>query len=230
MEALAPGGRSVLVDGIVAALFLLSAYLKGKKGLYKSLMSLIVALVTLIGAGFLSRLIAPAITTVVYPMVEKSVFAKLDFSRIQISNRLSMADQLESLLPQMLVNLLGKLGVDLNAVLAEAVKGSAAASISDLAATAASGVLYKATAAVVRFVLFCICFIALPIVLNLLKKTMGLAVKLPVIRWVDKLGGAALGFIECAVVLYLVCWMLGLFVPKTIEKLADGTHLLSFFA
>ena len=68
------------------------------------------------------------------------------------------------------------------------------------------------------------------LLLNLLRRALGWAFRLPVIRWADVLGGALLGAVECAVVLWIVCAVAGLFDGGRLRALAEGTHLLSIFA
>ena len=73
-------------------------------------------------------------------------------------------------------------------------------------------------------------WVLLLLLLNLLRRALGWAFRLPVIRWADVLGGALLGAVECAVVLWIVCAVAGLFDGGRLRALAEGTHLLSIFA
>ena len=78
--------------------------------------------------------------------------------------------------------------------------------------------------------LFLVIFLLLLLLLNLLRRALGWAFRLPAIRWADVLGGALLGAVECAVVLWIVCAVAGLFDGGRLRALAEGTHLLSIFA
>ena len=82
----------------------------------------------------------------------------------------------------------------------------------------------------VRVIVFLLGWTAFTAVLTTLKNTLGLAFDLPVIKQVDKLGGAALGFAEVAVVLWLFFWVIRYLGFNVFREYAKNTMVLRFFA
>ena len=88
---------------------------------------------------------------------------------------------------------------------------------------------YRLTAIAVHYLLwgiFCVLFLAL---LTIIKNTFGLAFDLPVIGWVDKLGGALLGVVEAGLVMFVIGWLARLFEFNTLHDLGAGTTLFALF-
>ncbi|MBE6909795.1 MAG: CvpA family protein [Ruminococcaceae bacterium] len=81
----------------------------------------------------------------------------------------------------------------------------------------------------VRVVVFLIGWVAFLAVLTTLKNTLGLAIKLPVVKQADKLGGAALGFAEAAVMMWGVLWVVRYLGFNVFQQLARNTAVLRFF-
>lgn len=82
----------------------------------------------------------------------------------------------------------------------------------------------------VRVIVFLIGWIAFLAVLTILKNALGIAFKLPVVKQVDKIGGAALGFAETAVGIWLVLWVVRYLGFSVFRELAKDTMVLRFFA
>ena len=70
---------------------------------------------------------------------------------------------------------------------------------------------YRLTETVVRWAIRILGFVLLYLLFTLLKNALHCTVKLPVIGWVDKLGGAVLGAAECAAVLLITGVLLKFF-------------------
>ncbi len=81
----------------------------------------------------------------------------------------------------------------------------------------------------VRVVVFLIGWVAFLAVLTVIKNTFGLAFKLPVIKQADKLGGAALGFVEAAVGTWAVLWTVKYLGFNAFQELAKDTVVLRLF-
>ncbi|MBR4869381.1 MAG: CvpA family protein [Oscillospiraceae bacterium] len=88
---------------------------------------------------------------------------------------------------------------------------------------------YRLTETVVRWAIRILGFVLLYLLFTLLKNTLHCTVKLPVIGWVDKLGGAVLGVAECAAVLLIVGVLLKFFDIFLLHDLSQGTKIASFF-
>ncbi len=82
----------------------------------------------------------------------------------------------------------------------------------------------------VRVLVFLIGWVAFLAVLTIIKNSLGLVFVLPVVKQVDKLGGAALGFVETAVCMWLILWTVRYLGFNVFRELAQDTLVLRFFA
>lgn len=218
-----------LADGVVAAIFLCFAAGYGRRGLYKSLAGVIVTAAAALGALVLSRLLAGVVTELVYPRVEERFAGKVDLSGLRAAGPGGVTEQLQELLPEGFLSLLRKLGMQTGAFVSAAFGESAAADARSAAAGAVSAMLYEVTASVTRIVLFLLLLLILRLLLSGLKNTLGLVIRLPVIRWLDFLGGAVLGLIVCAILFYAVLWLCDLFRAEAAVSLAARSRILTEF-
>ncbi len=85
------------------------------------------------------------------------------------------------------------------------------------------------TSAYVHLILLCIVWVGLMVALTIIKNTLGLTAKLPVVKQVDKLGGAALGLIECAMVFWCLAWVDKITGFGWLAQQAQGTVFLRLF-
>lgn len=82
----------------------------------------------------------------------------------------------------------------------------------------------------VRILIFLLGSTAFIAVLTNIKNAVGLAFHLPVIKQVDKIGGAILGFLEVAVVAWGLFWIVRYLGFNVFRELAKNTVVLRFFA
>ena len=78
--------------------------------------------------------------------------------------------------------------------------------------------------------LFLVSVVGLTILLKLLIRAMGLVLQLPGLHLVNALGGAVIGLIEGALVLFLAIWVLRRFGVSFETDTVSATHILRFFA
>ena len=90
-------------------------------------------------------------------------------------------------------------------------------------------VTYRLTALFVHGILWCVFSVLFIASLTTIKNVTGLAFKLPVIGWVDKIGGAAIGAIQYGIVLFVIGWVLRAFGFMTLHELGQGSILFSKF-
>ena len=90
-------------------------------------------------------------------------------------------------------------------------------------------VTYRLTALFVHGCLWCFFSVLFMASLTTIKNVTGLAFKLPVIGWIDKLGGALLGAIQNGIVLFIIGWGLRVFGFMTLHELGEGSILFSRF-
>ena len=116
-------------DMLVGAILLAAAWLRGRKGLYQSLMPLVVTIASLVCAVFASAILTEPVTELVYPVVEDIVIRTvhvenlptedLEYLSALISDTEGMTEKLEELLPGRMLPMLTGLGVDLKEFLSE---------------------------------------------------------------------------------------------------------------
>ena len=90
-------------------------------------------------------------------------------------------------------------------------------------------VIAERTSAYVHLILLCLLWMGLMVALTIIKNTFGLATKLPVVKHVDKLGGEALGLVECALVFWCLAWVDKVTGFGWLAQQAKGTVFLRLF-
>ena len=219
-----------LTDIVVAVIFLGFAVGYGRHGLYKSLAGVIVTVAAVLGALLLTYLLSGAVTDWVYPRAAERLAGKVDLGTVRAASLSGLTEQLETLLPEGFLSLLRKLGMQIGAFVSAAVGESAIVADAQRAASdAVSAMLYEATASVVRIVLFLLFLFTLRLMLTGVKRALGAAIRLPVIRWIDVLGGVVLGLVICAVILYAALWVCDLLRVEEVVSLAQQSYILTEF-
>ena len=265
-----------MLDMLVGAILLAAAYLKGRRGLYNSLMPLVVSVASLLCAVFVSAALTGPVTDLVYPMVEDWVVPAIRLDKLStedLENAMTimtdtdaMVSKLEELLPKDMRPMLSRLGMDLKTFLSElmgkiresgtinsylseaqleklagigvnlkAATGdvrSAARSALDMESilfTAIFSLARRVTSLVVHFFLWLVSLIFFRIVFTVLKNVFGMTFRLPVIGWANALGGAALGALECAVILFIIGWLASFLGFTALHDMGGGTKLYQLF-
>lgn len=263
-------------DMLVGAVLLAAAWLRGKKGLYHSLMPLVVTIASLICAIFASAVLTEPVTELVYPVVEDAVLRtvhtenlpteNLEQLSVLISDVEGMTQQLEELLPGRMIPMLTGLGVDLKEFLSELIgtvknsgtlgtylnaeqlaklegvgidlrnvtgelRGSVrtAVDVETILFTAVFSLARRLTSVAVHFFLWLLSLIFFRVVFTVLKNMLGLTVRLPVIGWADWLGGAALGVLECGILLFVIGWLARFLGFTALHDMGAGTRLYALF-
>ena len=81
----------------------------------------------------------------------------------------------------------------------------------------------------VRLIVTALLWVGFIVALTIIKNTFQLATKLPLIKQADRLGGAALGLIECALIFWAVGWAAKNAGFFWLAEQARGTRFLSLF-
>lgn len=219
-----------LADIVVIVIFLGFAVGYARHGLYRSLAGVIVTVAAVLGALLLTHLLSGAVTDWIYPRAAERFAGKVDLSAVRAVDLSGVTEQLGQALPEGFLSLLRKLGMEIGAFVSAAVGESAVvADARQAAADAVSAMLYEATASVTRIVLFLLLLLILRLLLTGVKRTLGLAIRLPMLRWLDVLGGAVLGLIVCAVVLFAALWVCDLLRVGAVVSLAEQSRILTEF-
>ena len=278
-----------VLDLIIVILLLTGACIKAVKGLYASLMPLVITILSFVLAMFCSSVLTESATKMVYPIVEDKVIEAIHLDEIpskdlatftnHITNPEALIEDVKKLLPERTEPMLAYFQDDLVEFLIEnyelikkeskdtleteiygyltedqikkleeagvelKVKGLEVKDAADTVlsttkmAMNAEAVLfsvvfpvtYRLTAMFVHGFLWCVFSVLFIVSLTTIKNVTGLAFKLPVIGWVDKLGGAAIGAVQYGIVLFIIGWLLKMFGFMTLHELGQGSILFSKF-
>lgn len=237
--------NKLIIDAVFALVLLLGAVFGAKRGLFRSLMALAAIIAALIGASLLTDLLTEPVTDMLMPRVEKSVeewfdtsseAAKGDTPQIEgettaendatgetpDSDAAQGAENVRQDDPPLAVTGLLKklLRFDLD--------GAVRQTLRNAARDAAFAAVRTLLGSVVRTLVFVLCFLVFTVLLRLVTAGVDKVLDLPVLNALNTLGGGALGFIESALLLFLVCDL----APKLgVEAFTEyeGTYLLAFF-
>ena len=72
-------------------------------------------------------------------------------------------------------------------------------------------------------------FVVLRVLLGLLFAAIGIVPQLPILRWIDHLAGAVLGFLECVALLWLACRAIRLSGFAPLLEILENSRLISGF-
>ena len=203
--------NGLMIDAVFALVLILSVVFGATRGLFRSFMALAAIVLALIGASLLTDALTEPVTDMLMPRLEKSVEEWFDTE--------SQTPQDDS--PFAVTGLLKKL-------LRFDFDGAVRQSLRNAARDAALAAVRTLLGSVVRTLVFVLCFLVLTLLLRLVTGGIDKVLDLPVLNALNTIGGGALGLIEGALLLFLVCDV----APKLgVKAFADyeGTYLLSFF-
>ena len=222
-------GAHLPADWILLTILVFFAALGGSRGFYDSLMPLVLTLISAALALILTWALKERAAEYLYAWARDQLLSRVDLSAVRSTRLEDIVSQLERLLPDTLLRMAGKLGLELRDFVAEAARSAPGAVGQKIAENAASALLLPVTESAARIGLFFGFFLGLRLVFGLAARVTGLAFRLPAVRWADRLGGAVLGFVRCVIVMYILFWLLELFFPAVFAPLAEGSRLLTLF-
>lgn len=216
----------IVYDIVIAAVLLFFVWLGCKKGLVLTLCSLLAVFVALIGASFLSDVLAEPAAKAIEPVVAGSIHDTVT-SYYQRAPEVGATSQDEA-------DWLAQLPVDeLLEPLQEskAFQGFADAfqkAVDGGVANAAQSLAHFVAVQIARTVIFAAAFFAVLIAWWFLSRALDLVARLPVLSTVNAWGGGAVGLVKGALVVFIAVWLLrdGCIPPAAVE----GSRLLQFFA
>lgn len=226
--------NALIIDGALVVILIGGMLVGAHRGLFKSLMGMVVVLAALIGAVWLADLLADPIADMIAPRVEDAVVkqfseeldkpAEADASDAE--GRRGLSELLEAYdLPS---DLLDSLLEPLSGALSTAAAGAKekAAELFRSAVSASVKTLVRGT---VHTVLVLVLYVILLVALKLLTRLLDHVFDLPVLSAVNGLGGAAFGLLETALLLYVAIYLGAHFGVKLITEHAEDTYLLPIF-
>ena len=213
----------VIMDIAAAAVLLLFLVLGARAGLIRSLAGLVIVVVALVGAGMIAATFADPAAKLAAPMIEKAVTQKVEKA---ITAETGMLDT-ERVDPE-IGEVLSMLSLDEE--VKEGITNRAEQTIRDTGASVISAVVEGLCRSVIYGLLYIFAFLGLWLLLHVLAKAMDLLARLPGLSSLNALGGAALGLVKGALVLFLAIWAARrLGISFETEEVAQ-TYILQFFA
>lgn len=213
----------VIMDIAAAAVLLLFLALGAKAGLVRTLAGLLIVVVALVGAGMIAATFTDPATRLVAPMIEKAVTQKVEEAITAETGRLNV----ERVDPE-IGELLSMLHLDED--VRESIADRAEQTVRDSGASVISAVVESLCRTAIYGLLYILAFLGLWLLLHVLATAMDLLAKLPGLSFLNALGGAALGLVKGALVLFLAIWAARrLGVSFETEEVAR-TYILQFFA
>lgn len=217
-----------IIDIVVAAVLLGFAVYGGKRGLFRALSGLLAVVVALVGAGIIAATFTPPVTKVVTPLIAGRIEEKVESAMaVQSAGGGVQMPEADTEDPSAIQDLLALLGLDdeVRSQLAEEVQEK----VRDTGASIAAAVVESMARSFIYGTLYILSFAALLLLMKVLIGAMDLVLKLPLLRGLNTLGGAAVGLVEGALLLFLAVWVLRrLGVSFESDALAEA-HILRIF-
>ena len=218
----------VIIDIVVAAVLLGFAVYGGKRGLFRALSGLLAVVVALVGAGIIAATFTTPVTKLVTPLIAGHIEEKVENAMaVQSADSGVQMPEADTEDPSAIQDLLAILGLDdeVRSRLAEEVQEK----VRDTGASIAAAVVESMARSFIYGTLYILSFAVLLLLMKVLIGAMDLVLKLPLLRGLNTLGGAAVGLVEGALLLFLAVWVLRrLGVSFESEALAEA-HILRIF-
>ncbi len=232
---------AIILDVLTAAALIAFTVMGAHRGFFRTVAGLLAVILALVGAQLFTSWAAPHVSGVLQPAIERRVEKKVDAAlggdssaitpqepQIGASRPDSETQDQKEAEESEIQRLLRAIGVDEQ--LFQRLGESAREKVRDTGVTVATAVVQSVAESVIRALLFLLSFAVFLLLLKLLAKVLDLALKLPVLRSMNGLAGAAVGLVEGALAVFLAVWLLRRFGVSFETPAVEGTYLLSFFA
>ena len=219
----------IIYDLIIAAVLLFFVWLGYRKGLVLTLCSLLAVFVALIGASFLSDVLAEPVAKAIEPAIVRSIHNTVT-SYYQRSPAETSSEDEEAWLAQLpLEEVLEPLRESrFFQGFADAFRQAVDERASELITHAARELAHYVAVQLARTVIFAVAFFAILIAWWFLSHTLDLVARLPVLSTVNAWGGGAVGLVKGALIVFIAVWLLrDSYIPR---PALEHTWLLKYFA
>lgn len=213
----------VIMNIVVGTVLLLFAFLGWKQGFVKTLASLVIVVIAVIGAAIVAGTFADPVTRLVAPVIQEAVEDRAKEALTEETGIYDM-DRIAGSADE----ILQLIGIDADA--RQELAQRAEETIEQTGQTVVSAVVESLTRSVVYVLLFVLGFLLLLILLHILFAAMDLVAKLPVLSAMNAFGGAVLGFLKGGLVVFLGIWVLRRMGYSFETANVAQTYLLKFFA
>ena len=224
---------SVMIDLVIAAVFLLCVWLGAKRGLFRSLAELAIIVVALLAAAQAARYGTELVVEqMLRPATEAAIEQRVDEMMAEGGGALAPLEEMEQVVDaipndfirQQAEKLLGDLGVS-----AQTAQHAGREALLDLAGQLVDTVLESIVHSLVYALLYLTCFALVSLVLRLAVRALDLTFRLPVLHQLNTLGGVLFGAAKGAILIWLGLWVLGSMGLVTPE-IQSGSYLLRILA
>lgn len=213
---------AVIIDAIVTALLAVFVCLGWRRGLFRALAGLLILLIALAGAGMAANYVSEPAAQLLAPLMEGRVEEKLKTAIEELDLNPKGGQESE------LVAWLEEFGLDPK--IYQEVLEEAREAMVDATEAVIAALTQELTRSLIYGVVFLIVWILLMVVLHLMAQAVDLFLHLPVLRGANALGGAVVGALEGALLMFLFVWIakkLGLeFIQNPVWS---QTYLFQFF-
>lgn len=250
---------AVIMDCIVAAVLFGFLVYGAWRGLFRAVVGLLMVILALTGAAFAARELTPMATKLLRPVIETTITQRVDdaisgdssaengdsvapvkpqagsdtsedqtasiYGGAADSSGDSSEDGAQTRLQA--GELLKLMGWD--DTLTKSLADRAEEKVQETGVSLAMAVVDSVMESFVYMLLFALSFVVLMLLLHLVAKALDLAMKLPGIHFLNGLGGALVGLIQGALLVFLVIWLLRCLHVSFNTEIVAQTHLLSFF-
>ena len=208
--------RPIFFDILIAAIVVIAALRGRMRGFILTLCGFLTIFVAFIGALVISEFLADPVAQLLFPAVERAILAVLEQGAAIAPDELPIAAVLESLH-----------NVPFFAGLAEMCQSALDNRSYLFTGSAVFAVSLFFSRQLARIILFVLAFIAILIVWWIMSHALDLAFRLPILNFINRLGGLVLGFAQGIALCFILCW---LFRDSYITAdMVDGSFLLPYF-
>lgn len=254
---------AVIIDSILAALLLGFLIYGAWRGLFRSVVGLLMVVLSLAGATFAARELTPMATQLLRPVIESAVSQRVDDAMsggdssqaggVSSAEGETVAPEKPVIDPKAPENsasgaeagasgssegdgaltrlqagqLLKLMGWD--DTLTKSLSDKAAEKVRETGVSLTMAVVDCVMESFVYMLLFALSFAAAMLLLHLVAKALDVAMKLPGIHFLNGLGGALVGLIQGALLIFLAIWLLRCAHISFGAETVAQTYLLRFF-
>ena len=219
----------VIIDAIAVAVLVGFLIWGARNGLLRSLAGLLTVVVALVGAGLIAGALAAPAARLTAPLIEEHIRRQVDDAMaVQSSQQVEMPElEMEEDEGFEIADLLALMGLDED--VRDSLAEQAQEKIADTGEAIAVAVVESVAQSILYAVLFLVSFLALTVLLKLAIRAADLVLKLPGLHLLNTLGGAMVGLIEGALLIFLAIWVLRRLGISFDTETVARTHVLHFF-
>ena len=225
---------AIITDVVVAAVMVLCVLWGAKRGLFKSLIGLIVLVLALVVAARAANLITDTlIEKRIRPATKAAIEERVDEIVAESSDAISPLEEMEQVVEAIPSRFIREKALELLDTLGlseteEAVETSARETLIELGYQVADTVIDTVVRSLLYTLSYLVCFLLGNLILRLLAKLLNVTFKLPGLHGLNSFGGGLFGLVEGWLLTTLALWLLMAFTDHISEELLQETFLTRF--